>query len=185
MKLLRRAILLNGLLLAARAAGAAPGVVTGGNEYQIKAAYLYKFAAYIEWPPGAFNQPETPITIGVMGADDMWEELDRLKRAPPVNNRTIDIRLLKPGDSLSGVHILFIGRQEAGRLRRTLESLQSQPVLTVSEIQGGLGEGSMINFILIEERIRFEVSLAPAERCNLKISARLLGVAQKIEGKKP
>lgn len=185
MRLLRRAILFNVLLLAARAAVAVPGAVTVGNEYQIKAAYLYKFAGYIEWPPGAFHLPESPITIGVIGADDMWEELDRLKRAPPVNNRSIDIRLLKAGDSLNGVHILFIGRQEAPRLRRTLESLQAQPVLTVSEVQGGLGEGSMINFILIEERIRFEVSLLPAERSNLKISSRLLSVAQKIEGKKP
>lgn len=173
-------LLMFAVLLLALAASAAPL----GNEYQIKAAYLYKFASYVEWPPGAFPQAETPITIGIIGADEMVEELDRLKRAPPVNNRQIDFRLLKQGDSLSGVQILFIGRQENGAIRRVLENLQTQPILVVTEAFGGLSEGSMINFVSVDERIRFEVSLLPAERCGLKISARLLSVAQKIEGKK-
>ena len=154
-------------------------------EYQIKAAYLYKFIAYVEWPAAAFAEAATPVTIGVVGADDLAAELNNLKRGRLVNNRAVAVKLLKPGDLLTGVQILFIGRQESGRLKHLLDGIQSQPVLTVTEWSGALGAGSMINFVPVDDRIRFEVSAASAERSGLKISARLLSVAQKVETRRP
>ncbi len=184
MDIVRRMVLLlalQGLASFAWAADSAPSDI----EYQIKAAYLYKFATYVEWPPSAFAQATTPITIGVVGADEIAAELSKLKRGQPVNNRMVDVRLLKPGEPLIGVQILFIGRQESGRLKRLLDSIQSQPMLTVTESVGALGAGSVINFVRIDDRIRFEVSVVQAERSGLKISARLLSVAQKIEDGRP
>lgn len=160
----------------------------GGNaseiEYRIKAAYLYKFAAYVEWPPSTFPHPNAPFVIGILGADDAANALNA-SSPPPVNNRALEIRLLKPGDDLSGVQILFVGRQENSRLKRLLESIQAEPVLVVTESYGALAMGSIINFVPIDEHIRFEVSLPQAERNGLKISARLLSVAQKIESRRP
>ena len=150
-------------------------------EYQIKAAYLYKFAAYVEWPPAAFADSNTPVVIGVIGADELAAELKNIKAPLTVNNREIQIRPLKPGDSMTGLQILFIGRQESSRLKQLLDSLQSQPVLTVTEWGGAIGAGSVINFVPVDDRIRFEVSTASAERSGLKISARLLSVAQRVE----
>ena len=154
-------------------------------EYQIKAAYLYKFTTYIEWPPAAFAQADTPLTIGIVGADEIAAELNRIKSAQPAGSRPLEVKILRPGDSLAGVQILFIGRQENARLKRLLEGIQSQPVLTVTESAGGLAVGGIINFVPIDDRIRFEVSLLNAEQNGLKISARLLGVAQKIETRRP
>lgn len=164
---------------------AASAWAAGDIEYQIKAAYLYKFVAYVEWPPTVFAEANTPVTIGVIGADDVAAELNNIKSGRPPNSRAVEVKMLKPGDSLAGVQVLFIGGQENGRLKRLLEGLQSQPVLTVTEWTGALGAGSVINFVPVDDRIRFEVSVAHAERSGLKISARLLNVAQKVETRRP
>lgn len=162
------------------------GGESGLSENQIKAAYLYKFAAYVEWPPSAFAEANTPITIGVIGADEIVAELGNLRTDHSlVNDRAVEVKPLKPGESFSGVQILFIGRQQRQQLKQLLDNIQSQPILTVTESENALDAGSVINFIPIDDRIRFEVSVLHAERGGLKISARLLGVAQKIETGRP
>ncbi|SDP88358.1 protein of unknown function [Rhodoferax sp. OV413] len=154
-------------------------------ENQVKAAYLYKFAAYVEWPATVFVQADTPLTIGILGAEAIAAELGNLKSTQPMQNRALEVKRLKPGEALTGVQILFIGRQENGRLKSLLDSIQSQSMLVVTESAGALDAGSVINFLPVGDRIRFEVSVQNAERSGLKISARLLGVAQKIEPRRP
>lgn len=184
MDIIRRVVLLIAVQCLAACAWAA-GSGAGDIEYQIKAAYLYKFAAYVEWPSAAFAEANTPVIIAVVGADDVAAALNNIKAGQMVNNRAVQVKLLKPGDPLTGVQILFIGRQESGHLRRWLDSVQAQPVLTVTEWAGALGVGSVINFVPVDDRIRFEVSAVSAERSGLKISARLLSVAQKVETRRP
>lgn len=174
-------LVLLGLSVGARASEA----VQGESEYRIKAAYLYKFAAYVEWPASAFAKADAPVTIGIVGADDMASELIKLKGGPLINNRALEVKLLKPSEPLTGIQVLFVGRHESAALSRILDRVQTQPVLTVTELTGALGVGSIINFVPVDDRIRFEVSVVQAERSGLKISARLLGVAQKIEARKP
>lgn len=151
------------------------------TEYQIKAAYLYKFASYVEWPPAAFARTNTPFTIGIMYADDIGMALNELRVGHSIDNRSIEVKLLKPGDSLANVQMLFIGHQENTQLKSLLEPVQVRPVLVVTESANALAAGSIINFLVVEERVRFEVSVLHAERNGLKISARLLAVAQNIE----
>lgn len=174
--------LLAGLVLLTGSTGA----LAADIEDQIKAAYLYKFASYVDWPATAFAQTDTPVTIGVLGADEIAIELSHINLAHPTGGRPIEIKRLKPGDPPTGLHMLFIGRgEESARLKRLQEGLQSRPVLTVTDAEGALASGSVINFVTVDDRVRFEVSLAQAEISGLKISARLLGVAQKIETRKP
>jgi hypothetical protein len=154
-------------------------------EHQIKAAYLYKFASYVDWPASVFAQADAPVMIGVLGADEIATELTNINNGRPANSRAIEVKRLKSGESLAGVQMLFIGREESARLKRLQDSVQSRPVLTVTDAAGALGSGSVINFVTVDDRIRFEVSVAQAEISGLKISARLLGVAQKIETRKP
>lgn len=175
------ALVLLGLSLGAPATEA----IQGESEYRIKAAYLYKFAAYVEWPAAAFAKADTPVTIGILGADDMASELIKLKGGPLINNRAMEVKLLKSGEPLTGIQVLFVGRHESAALSRILDRVQTQPVLSVTELAGALGAGSIINFVPVDDRIRFEVSVAHAERSGLKISARLLAVAQKIESRRP
>ena len=183
---LRRAVILIAiqlLLVASAYATAATGSST--NEYQIKAAYLYKFAAYVEWPPSAFEQTNSPIVIGILGADEVATELGNLNAGQRINDREVEVRRLKVGDSLTGIQMLFVGQKESGHLKSLLEPVQAQPVLVVTESANALDAGSVINFLFLDERIRFEISVIHAERSGLKISARLLGVAQKIETGRP
>lgn len=154
-------------------------------EYQVKAAYLYKFATYVEWPSSTFARADAPLIVGVLGADEVAAELISLGNGLQVNNRVVKVKPLKQGDTLTDVQILFIGRHESGHLQSLLDKIQSKPVLTVTESIGALEVGSVINFISVNDRIRFEISIASAERSNLKINARLLSVAQKIEPGRP
>lgn len=153
------------------------------SENQIKAAYLYKFATYVEWPSSSFVQADSPVVIGIIGADEIAAELNNLTVDRLINGRVVQIKSLSLREPLVGIHILFVGHQE--RLSPLLDNIQTQPILTVTELNNALDMGSIINFVLVDNHIRFEVSTAHADRSGLKISARLLGVAQRIETGRP
>ena len=171
---LARALWTWGLLTAACLAHA-----QGPSEATVKAAFLYKFAGYVEWPAGAFAQPDTPIVIGVMGADDIAAELDRIVVGRQVNNRRLESRRVRPGDSLRGLHMLFVPRTEP-TLRATLAAAAQQKVLTVTDGERGLEAGGVISFVTVEDRVGFEVSVEAAERSGLRISSRMLAVARRV-----
>lgn len=144
---------------------------------RVKAAYLYKFASYVEWPD---DQPSEPITIGVLGARAFAEELLAITAGRSVDGRSIRVRQVVQGDELDGLQILFIGRQEAPRLDRRLAPVIGQPILTVTESDGALAAGSIVNFAVVEDRVRFEISLPAAHRNRLRLSSQLLAVAQRV-----
>ena len=150
-------------------------------EMQVKAAYLYKFAGHVEWPPGAYGDASAPFTIGVVGAGDIADELARLKAGRSVGDRPVNVRMLKPGEPARGVQLLFVGSADGAQLRRLLEPFKAVPTLTISDTPGAIEAGCVINFLLVDKRLRFEVSLANAEQHGLKISARLLTVAQRVD----
>jgi hypothetical protein len=149
-------------------------------EQRVKAAFLFKFGGYVEWPDNVFPHKESPLVIGVAGADPMAEELSRIAAGRTMNGRPVTVRLVRNGEPLSNVHILFVGRPEIDRLNELL--VQAQPVLTVTDIAKGLPQGSVINFVVAENRVRFEVSLDAAKRVGLKIGAPLLSVAMRVQG---
>ena len=152
---------------------------------QVKAAYLYKFAGYVEWPLSAFADAAAPFTIGVVGAGDIADELNKLKSGRAVNEHPVEVRILKPGDPTRGVQLVFVGSADAAQLRRVLENYKTLPTLTISDIPGAVDAGCVINFVMVDNRIRFEISLGNAERQGLKVSSRLLAVAQRVEAGRP
>lgn len=150
-----------------------------GTEAQIKAAFLYQFGGFVEWPPRAFASPGSPFTIGVLGAEAIASELEQVVAGRTVQGRPIAVRKLRRGEPLAGLHVLFIGRSETSRLGEILASgLES--ALIVTESDNALSQGSMINFVAVGDKMRFDVALPSAERGNLRISARLLSVARKV-----
>ena len=152
-------------------------------EYRVKAAFLYKFGGYVEWPQGVFAKPDSPIAIGVIGADALAEELARIVAGRTINGRPVTVRKLRPGEAVARLHVLFVGRGESGRLAGILAAARGQALLTVTESEEGLELGSMINFVVVEDKVRFDIAPPPSESSNLKISARLLGVARKVVSK--
>jgi len=180
--LLAGALLLAALAMAAAVAGEAN---SGALEAQVKAAYIYRFAELIDWPPEAFAGSAAPLTIGVVEADQVATELNQLRQTRQIKGRAVQVRTLRAGDAASGIQVLYLGAQEGARVKRQLEAAPSQGVLYITDGAGTLGAGSAISFVQVDNRIRFDVSVAHAERSGLKISARLLAVAHKIEGEKP
>ena len=165
-------------VLVVSGAGAADDDAT--LEQRVKAAFLYQFAGYVEWPPSSFAQTGSPVTIAVLGSESLAAELSQVVTGRTVSGRPVAVRRVKPGESLAGVHILFVGRAENARVAQLTQSGQSRAVLTVTESEGALAQGSMINFVLVERRVRFEIALDSAEKSGLKLSSRLLAVAQQV-----
>ena len=149
-------------------------------ESSVKAAFLYKFSAYVEWPPATFASNEAPFVIAVMGADDVAAELARIIPGRIVAGHPVALKKLRDGDALRGAHLLFVGRLEPGRLQQVLRAAQQQGMLPVAEAERGLELGAAINFVTTEDRVGFEVSLESAEKSGHHISARMLSVARRV-----
>lgn len=150
------------------------------TEYQIKAAYLYKFLGYVEWPESVRQWPDNPIVVGVIGSDALAEELAAVAEKRNAPGHQVAVRKLRAQDAIGGLHVLFIGNGAGAKAAEILANAKSQPVLTVTESQAAFDSGSVINFVVVDERIRFDVALQPAERGNIRISSRLLSVARRV-----
>jgi uncharacterized protein DUF4154 len=180
-----RAFLLTAFLVAATAGaaiGSAPAraETAAVSERSVKAAFLYKFASYVEWPE-ASEMGGGPLTIGVLGSKDMAGELARITAGRTINERPVRVRRVMAGESLAGLQVLFVGEEPGAPIAKSLQPAIGLPILIVTDAPGALSRGSMINFTVERDRVRFEVSLPAAERVRLKLSSRLLAVAQRVE----
>ncbi|MEP7156300.1 MAG: YfiR family protein [Betaproteobacteria bacterium] len=146
-------------------------------ERGVKAAFLYKFAGYVEWPAGSAPAADAPLVIAVAHEAALADVLERLVPGRRIGNHPILVRRVKDGESLAGIHILFIGATEKARTASLIRAAQAQPTLVVTELENGLALGSGINFVLIDGRVRFEASAEAVEKSGLKLSSRLLSVA--------
>lgn len=149
------------------------------TEYQVKAAYLYKFIGYVEWPPRAQAASGAPLTIGVIGADGLVDDLQQAVAGRGIQGRAISVRKLGHGDPVAGLQMLFIGRT-ASDIAGLLAAARESGVLTVTESEDAFAMGSVINFVVVQDKIRFDIALQSAERAHLRISSRLLAVARKV-----
>ena len=160
-------------------AEAAPAVPL---ERQVMAAYLYKFAGFVEWPEKSFARTDAPLLIGVAGSDVLAEQLERMVAGRSVNGHPVTVRRVERGESLGGVHILFIDRSlDRGVQADLLAAARGQSLLTVSNADDGLAQGFMISFVLTGDRLRFDVGLRQVGSSGLRISARMLAVAHRVQ----
>jgi len=152
-------------------------------EYRIKAAFVCKFAGYVEWPPQAFADRDSPIVIGILGSDAIVDEIARTAAGLAVDGRGLSVRRFLRGEPLGGAHLVYIMGSDDGRVSEAVAALKGLPVLIVTESIRGLASGSMINFVVVDDKVRFDIAPQAAEASHLKISARLLGVARLLVGK--
>ena len=145
----------------------------------VKAAYLFRFAQYVEWPEAA--SPAVPFVIAVSGADDVAVQLERLLPSMTINGRHAIVRRVTRTQDLEGVHILFVGASAFSRTRALRARAIEKPILVVTETEGGIDGGAVINFIEVDRNLRFEISLNAADRSRLKVNSALLSVAARVE----
>jgi hypothetical protein len=145
----------------------------------VKAAFLHKFASFVEWPPGAFARPDSPLRIGILGDDLVWRDLSELARDRDRDGHPVVVTRLAAGDALAGFHILYL---KAGSPTLISDLIASVPegTLTVADSDGAHPRGSVLSFFLDEGRVRFGVSLEAAARQKLRLSPRLVGVARQV-----
>jgi hypothetical protein len=152
-------------------------------ERTVKAAFLYKFLNYAEWPASAFADARSPFVIDVYGADAIADALTLLATGRPVAGRAVEVRKLRRGQTLAGAHVLFVGSAASRELPSLARAMQHDPLLIVSEEDGALRLGSCINLLVVNGRVRFDVSLDAAEKAGVKLSSRLLAVARSVHNR--
>lgn len=156
----------------------------GTSDAEIKAGFLIKFKRYTTWPQEKLPE-NSPITIGVAGASEIAQELERKAAARGAYKRQIRIKRLQPGDTPSDIHMLFIGNDRMAEFNDWLGRARGQPVLIVTDSGNGMPQGSMINFVRDNDRVRFDVSPTAATASGLELSTELLTVARQVQGNKP
>ena len=147
------------------------------SEYQLKAAFLFNFAKFVEWPPEVFSAPAAPIVIGIIGENPFGKDLEDIVRDKKINARALIIKPIASLDDGKKCHLLFISTSEKSRMPEIFRALGKASVLTVGETDQFTQNGGVINFVREGNKIRFEISDDAAKRAGLKISSKLLSLA--------
>jgi len=162
--------------LRAFAAAPAPAV-----EYAVKAAYLAKFALFLEWPDSAFAAPASPVTLCIAGNDPFGDTLNRVAEGERIADRPLEIRRIATVMRDSGCHIVFVGGSEAQSVAQGLAAVTGEPVLTVTDSARSPNATGMIQFVVQNGRVRFSVDDQAAAQSRLSISSHMLSLALSVK----
>jgi len=147
------------------------------TEYQLKAAFLFNFAMFVEWPQQAFVERTSPFIIGVLGENPFHDDLQKALQNKRIDDHPLVVREIRLPAEATNCHLLFISASEKKRLPEVLQVLKGKSVLTVSEMDGFTDEGGMINFVLQGTKVRFQINKETAAAAGLKISSKLMNLA--------
>ena len=152
------------------------------TEYQIKAAFLFNFAKFVEWPPKAIAGGSTPLVIGILGENPFHDDLARIIGNKTVDEHPLVIREYRSVSETTNCHMLFISNSEKARLPEILAHLKGSSVLSVGEMDQFTESGGAINFVMVGAKIRFQINNEAATSAGLKVSSKLLALALRPEG---
>ena len=171
-----------GLALPAAADSGGPsGASDASREYEIKAAFIYNFTKFVEWPSRSLPGASDPIVIAVLGDSPCAQALEQVTRGRLVNGHPILIKRVDSAKDAGTAQLLFVGSSQQGQFDRMAAALAAAPVLTVGESPSFAAEGA-ISFVRQEDKVRFEINLNAATKAGLKISAQLLKLATVVRG---
>jgi len=148
------------------------------SEYLIKAGFTYNFAKLVQWPDRAFPQPDSAIVIGIVGTDPFGNTLRDVLTGKNVNGRSFAVRHFKVGAELKDCNILFVSASETPHLDEIFRAVRGLPILTIGETPSFARRGGIINFVIEEDKVRFEVNVEAARQADITISSRLLTLAK-------
>lgn len=150
------------------------------SEYQVKAAYLYNFGRFVQWPTKSAPSNDASFTICVLGQDPFGSVLDSTLAGESLGGKPVTTKRIAKPQEASDCRILFINSKEEGRLQEILAELDGAAVLTVSDMPAFSRRGGMIQFVLDGDKVRFEINLTSAEAAKLVLSSELLKVATSV-----
>lgn len=150
------------------------------SEYQVKAAFLFNFARFVEWPADAFPSADSPLQICILGQDPFGRDFEQMIEDKAVSGHRIEIAHPEGVPQARACQILFIALPDKQQVLQTMQGLKGASVLTVGDAPGFARMGGIINFVLDDNRVRFEINQKAAELAHLKLSARLLTVAKLV-----
>jgi hypothetical protein len=153
------------------------------SEYQVKALFLFNFAKYVDWPAEAYSSDSAPILIGLVGEDHFGDSFKQVIAGKTINGRQVVIKHVASAQEYKSCHILFIGASEQSNLSEILSAVKGSAILTAGETEEFLARDGMIDLRKKENKIRLEINLGAAQRANLKISSKLLSVADVVTGR--
>ncbi len=150
-------------------------------DYQVKAAMLYKFLGYTDWPDTAFVAPEAPYRICILGAHNIETELKGLVAGRTINGRGIEISFASRVEQVGDAHVVFVAHAQESLLPGLAHAAEKRAYLLVTENDAGLTPASAINMRLLDGRVGFDISVVNAQKVGLKFSSRLLAVAASVQ----
>jgi YfiR/HmsC-like len=162
--------------------GKRTGAQTAAEEYRVKAAFIFHFAQLVDWPAEKPTGTDHSLVLCTLGEDPFQGVLEGTVAGKAIGNRIVRIRHLGEPQDMQACQIVFLGRAQGKRIPMLVANLHNAPVLTVGETAGFLDAGGMIDFLLEDNKLRFEVNLEAAESADLKIGSRLLVLAQRVVG---
>jgi hypothetical protein len=177
MRMIRSPTFVVAMLGTVIAAGAQPQL----DEYQVKAAFLYNFAKFVEWPPQAFKDAADPIAVCIAGETPIQAQLESAVAGKMAGNRSFAVRKVADAQHAGGCHILFIGLAERKRIPALLAGISKWGILTVGETPEFIAAGGAVNFKLEDGKVRFEINVEAAEQERLRISSKLLSLAEIVK----
>jgi hypothetical protein len=148
-------------------------------EYQLKAAFLYNFAKFTEWPENTFKDGSAPVVVVIFGEDPFGENINFIKDKS-VKNRKLEIKRCHEIKELAACHILFVSSSEKKRLSEILAAIKISSVLTVSDIDSFIESGGVIRFVLTNDNLGFAINAEAVKRADFKISSQLLKFGQLV-----
>jgi hypothetical protein len=180
-----RALRVLGVLaaLAALGASALAQTQTPSREYQVKAAFLFNFAQFVDWPPTVFDGGDAPLAICVLGDDPFGGYLDDLVRGEQVNNRRLTVQRFHAAEDVKGCQVLYVSRSETKNVEKALASGREMDALTVSDVDDFAERGGIIQLATEAGKIRLRINVLAAKASNLVISSKLLRSATIVAGK--
>jgi YfiR/HmsC-like len=167
------------LAVAAFAATTAPASPQAATADEVKAAFLFNFVKFVEWPIDAAPLG-TPLVAGVLGNDAIEEALRSTVRGKAIDGRPLAVKRLSGDDDVTSIHLLFVGAREKTRVADLLRRVHGVSVLTVSDADRFCQAGGVIGLLMDDNRVRFDVNLDAADRGRLKVSSKLLALARVV-----
>jgi len=170
---------------------------SSSREYQVKAAFLYNFIKFVDWPKEKMGDANEPITLGIIGRDPFGKVFESVKNkkvkgrgfmikrfksieALKISGGEYKAELSRQIESLRKCHLLFVCSSEKGVLKEIISIVRDHPVVTVGDMKGFLESGGIINFVMENQKVRFEISAAAAKRAKVQIRSQLLRLAKRV-----
>jgi uncharacterized protein DUF4154 len=151
------------------------------REYQIKAAFIFNFTQFVEWPPQCFPAEKSPAIIGILGTDPFGKYLEETVSGESINNHPLLIKHFNTVDEITNCHVLFIGMTDKNKIKPIIEKLKGKNVLTISEANGFPKLGGMIRIYTKSDKINIQINLEATKGEDLVVSSKLLKIAEIVK----